>query len=113
MDFTGITPFSSENVSAPDTYFSLGSYCITVRRFIPSQLESGLIRLAQDKTPSGEIVFLFENYFDGNLALLLSNDPENADDEKVKLFVRQNRWKRVVERKDAVVERCDQTDDGI
>ncbi|MCR5331432.1 MAG: hypothetical protein K6E62_09630, partial [Lachnospiraceae bacterium] len=76
MDFTGITPFPSENVSVADTYFSLGSDCITVRKYISSHLESGSVHLAQDRYPSGEVVFFFENYFDGNLALLISNDPD-------------------------------------
>ena len=62
MDFTCITPYPSESVSIPDTYFSLGSDCITVRRFVPSHLESGAVKLAQDRTPSGETVFFFENY---------------------------------------------------
>ena len=76
MDFTALSPFPSENVSVSDTYYSLGSDCITIRRYIPSHLETDLVRLAQDRTPSNEPVFFFENYYDGNLALLLCNDPD-------------------------------------
>ncbi|MCR5324632.1 MAG: hypothetical protein K6E85_15355 [Lachnospiraceae bacterium] len=79
MDFTGIKPYSPENVSTPDTYYSLGEDCIVVRKYIPSHLESGHIKLSQDRLPTGEIVFLFENYFDGNLALLSDNEDKAPD----------------------------------
>ena len=79
MDFTGIKPYSPENVSVPDTYYSLGEDCIVIHKYIPSHLESGYIRLSQDRLPAGEIVFLFENYYDGTLALLTDSEDKLPD----------------------------------
>ncbi|MBO4416433.1 MAG: hypothetical protein J5824_10710 [Lachnospiraceae bacterium] len=79
MDFTGIKPYSSDTVSVPDTYYSLGEDCIVIHKYIPSHLESGYIKLSQDRLPTGEIVFLFENYFDGTLALLSDSEDKLPD----------------------------------
>ena len=80
MDFTAIKPYSSDKSSVQDTFFSLGSDCIVVRRFITSALEDGNIHLDQRKSETGEWEFHFGSYFDGNLALLV--EEEDSDDPR-------------------------------
>ncbi|MCR5684120.1 MAG: hypothetical protein K6G81_01690 [Lachnospiraceae bacterium] len=74
MDFSQIQAFSSECVSAPDTFFSLGNDCLVIRKFSPSRLDTGDLVLAQDRMPSGEAVFYFETSYYGDLALMISAD---------------------------------------
>ena len=79
MDFSGIKPYSSESSTVQDTFYSLNDDCIVVRKFVASTLDDGRRSLVQYKAGTGEWVFLFKSYFDGNLALLVED--ENDADE--------------------------------